>query len=284
MRLIISVLAGALTLGLAPAIEAQKTPKKESAPKLMPSEKDGCVTRDGRTECVYRRLDIDSVLSKRPAIGVELSPTGTLRDTLGVFVSRVTPKGPAENAGIVEGDRIVSINGVDLRVNKADAEDGYAADLPRRRLTREVGKLSPGNVATMRVWSGGRIRDVSVTVGRASDLREGGRFGAFIDGMPGTLHIMPNLEGIRMQLRDMPRIRMEQMQIPRMRYELREFPRFEEFPRMKMDLRRLEDGIPFEKLRDSDRWHLGPDGELIFERTKKTKAEAEKKEKEKSKK
>jgi hypothetical protein len=269
MRLMISVLTGAVVLGLVPALEAQKTPRKEPAPKLAPSEKDGCITTDGRTECVYRRFGLDSALAKRPAIGVQLSPTGTLRDTLGVFVSRVTPKGPAENAGIVEGDRIVSINGVDLRVNAADAEDGYAADLPVRRLTREVGKLSPGNVANLRVWAGGRVRDVSVTVGRASDLRESG-FGMMMDGMPGMMGMMPNME--RMQLREFPKIRMEQMRIPRMRFEQMEFP--------KIQMERLRDGALYEKLRDGQRWRVSPEGEwIMLEKSKK--AEAEKKEKSK---
>jgi hypothetical protein len=275
MRLIISVLTGAAVLGLVPALEAQKTPKKEAAPRIQaPAEKDGCVTRDGRTECIYRRFGLDSALAKRPAIGVQLSPTGTLRDTLGVFVSRVTPKGPAENAGIVEGDRIVSINGVDLRVNAADAEDGYASDLPRRRLTREVGKLSPGNVATLRVWSGGRVRDVQVTIGRASDLREGGGFGMLMDGMPGAaLHVMPGMmDGMRMQLRSLPKMRMEQMQFPRMRFEDMEFPR--------MEFERLRDGALFEKMHPGERWELGPEGRwILLDKVKK--AEAEKKEKSK---
>ena len=46
MRLIISVLTGAVALGLVPTLEAQKTPRKEAAPKIAPTEKDGCVTRD----------------------------------------------------------------------------------------------------------------------------------------------------------------------------------------------------------------------------------------------
>jgi hypothetical protein len=276
MRLTISVLAGALALAVAPTLEAQKTPKKEANPSINPKDTDSCTTRDGRTECVFRKFGLDSALMKRPAIGVELSPTGTLRDTIGVFVSRVTPKGPAEKAGIIEGDRIVSINGVDLRVNAADAEDGYAADLPRRRLTREVGKLTPGNVANLRVWSGGRVRDVSVTVGRASDLRESGSFGYF-DGMPGgALRLMPGMmDGMRMQLREFPRMRMEQMRIPRMRFEEMEFP--------KIEFERLRDGAVFQKLRDGDRWKLSPEGEwILLEKSKK--AEAEKKEKEKSRK
>lgn len=276
MRLIISVLTSAVTLAVAPALEAQKTPKKEANPRINMTDRDSCTTRDGRTECVFRKFDFDSALQKRPVIGVELSPTGTLRDTIGVFVSRVTPKGPAEKAGIIEGDRIVSINGVDLRVNSADAEDGYAADLPRRRLTREVGKLAPGSVANLRVWSGGRVRDVAVTIGRASDFREAGSFGYF-DGMPGgALRLMPGMmDGVRMHLREFPKIRMEQMRVPRMHWEEMDLPR------VKMDMDRLREEGTFHKLYDGDHWRLGPDGEYIFEKSKKSKEEVEKKAKSK---
>jgi hypothetical protein len=231
MRAIIALVTGAAALGIVPIAGAQQKEKSKEPSKvrvLTPS-KDECVTTDGRTECrLTRRLDLDSALMKRPAIGVQLSPTGTARDTLGVFVSRVTPKGPAENAGIVEGDRLVSINGVDLRVNAADAGDDYAAGLPSRRVTREVGKLTPGSVANVRVYSGGRVRDVQVTVGRASDLHERGMFGMMMDGegMNGFSRMGPALENMRIQLRDMPRMRYEDM--PRMRMDM--------MPRMKMEM------------------------------------------------
>lgn len=263
MRVRISVLTGAAALALVPGLGAQqKAPaqKKEPAPMKMPApDRDGCVTTDGRTECVFRRGGLDSMMQKRPAIGVQLSPTGTLRDTLGVFISRVTPKGPAENAGIVEGDRIVSINGVDLRVNAADAGDNYASELPTRRLTREVGKLSPGNVANLRVWSGGRVRDVQVTVGRASDLREPGAFG-LMEGMPGGLmRAMPNFDGMRMQIRAMPRIQMDRMMIPRMKLD-----------GMRDHMRIFKDG---------DAWTIGPEGRIIIEKADKAKSDKEEVEK-----
>jgi hypothetical protein len=223
MRVIIAALAGAAALGIAPELGAQKTsaPKKETAPqKTTTPDRGGCVTTDGGTECRYfSRSGVDSALMKRPALGIQLSPTGTSRDTLGVFVSRVTPKGPAENAGVFEGDRIVSINGVDLRVNAADAGDSYAAGLPSRRLTREVGKLTPGSVANLRVYSGGRIRDVQVTVGRASDLREAGGFGMLMDGAGGEFRYMPQIDGMRMQLHSFPKIRMENFDMLRSRLE-----------------------------------------------------------------
>lgn len=140
---------------------------------------------DGRTECRVIRMRIlgdsglgsrmfyrmDSAMMNRAALGLELRPTGTRRDTLGVFVVAVTPKGPAETAGIVEGDRVAAINGVDLRSSAADIDDPYTNGLASHRLSREVRKLTPGSRVTLRVVSGGRTRDVQVTAGRASDLR-----------------------------------------------------------------------------------------------------------------
>jgi len=278
MRVMISLLTGAALLGLAPSLEAQKAPKKEKQPSTASKpERDGCTTRDGRTECVYRRMDFDSVLQKRPAIGVQLGATGSVRDSIGVFVSRVTPNGPAEKAGIVEGDRIVSINGVDLKLNAADAGDSYAAELPVRRLTREVGKLTPGSVATLRVWSGGRVRDVAVTVGRASDLRD---FGLLEGGARGGMYF-PNLESLRMNLRDLPRMRLEEMRIPRMELDgLRDRIRIER-------MAPLRDGARFKILAPSRVrvFHDGnwlDDDDVIFEKVEKAKADVEKTEKTKS--
>ena len=242
-------------LGLVPGLEAQqKTPKKEKQPATAEKrDKDGCFTRDDRTECVFARFALDSALMKRPAIGVQLNSTGTARDSIGVFVSSVTPNGPAEKAGIIEGDRIVAINGVDLKVNAADAGDSYAAELPVRRLSREVGKLNPGAVATLRVWSGGRVRDVPVTVGRASDLRQFGPFG-MLDGDRGTrIMSMPRGE---FRLRDLPRMRLEEMQIPRMKLnELRDRIRIER-------IEPLRDGTRFKVLAPS-RVRVYRDGEWL---------------------
>ena len=152
---------------------------------------------DGRTECrVFRRriagdsafpnrifLRMDSAMARRAALGIELRATGTRRDTLGVFVEAVTPKGPAEAAGLIEGDRIASINGVDLRTPAADIDDSYSNEVATHRLTREVQKLTPGTRVTLRVYSGGRFRDVQVVAGKASDLMHFGN--RFRIGFPG---------------------------------------------------------------------------------------------------
>jgi hypothetical protein len=197
--LLLSAVAAAVA---APALNAQVTTAKPDS---------GCITdSDGRVECrmirggrpgdsasrerVYSfdrigtqtRYRMDSVMAKRAALGLELRTTGTRRDTLGVFVEAVTPKGPAETAGIIEGDRIAAINGVDLRTQAGDTEDSYANGLAAHRLGREVQKLTPGSRVNLRIYSGGRFRDVQVTAGKASDvMRLSNRFEFMIPGMDG---------------------------------------------------------------------------------------------------
>lgn len=185
-----------------PTVKAQVTTAKPDS---------GCTTdSDGRVECRIIRggrpgdsafrnrlrgfdrvggqawYRMDSAMAKRAALGLELRTTGTRRDTLGVFVEAVTPKGPAETAGIIEGDRIASINGVDLRTQVGDTEDSYANGLAAHRLGREVQKLTPGARVNLRIYSGGRFRDVQVTAGKASDvMRLSNRFEFMMPGMDG---------------------------------------------------------------------------------------------------
>jgi hypothetical protein len=192
----------AAALSAAGAMSAQNTPAKPDSTCTKYS--------DGRVECrSYRRvftdsafvngagigngkaifMRMDSAMAKRAALGIELRATGTRRDTLGVFVDAVTPKGPAETAGIVEGDRIAAINGVDLRTPVADIDDAYSNGMASHRLTREVRKLTPGSRVTLRVFSNGRFKDVQIVAGKATDqMRFGGRFN--IDG-PGRPMTMP---------------------------------------------------------------------------------------------
>jgi hypothetical protein len=190
-----------------PTLNAQVTTAKPDS---------GCTTdADGRVECriirsgrpgdsAFRNFDrigaqawyrMDSAMAKRAALGLELRTTGTRRDTLGVFVEAVTPKGPAETAGIIEGDRIAAINGVDLRTQAGDTEDSYANGLAAHRLSREVQKLTPGARVNLRVYSGGRFREVQVTAGKASDvMRLSNRFELMMPGMDGMREFNgPNL-------------------------------------------------------------------------------------------
>ncbi len=116
---------------------------------------------------------------RRGRVGLSISPMGNVRDTLGLFVSSVVSGGPAEKAGIVEGDRIAAINGVDVRVAKEDVEDRQAGSARADRFIREVQKVEPGKAVNLRVFSGGRYREVAVTAVKASEL-PGGEFGVSI--------------------------------------------------------------------------------------------------------
>ena len=200
---------------------------------------------DGRVECKIVRgsgrgesglgnrmfFRMDSAMAKRAALGLELRATGTRRDTLGVFVEAVTPKGPAENAGIIEGDRIAAINGVDLRTAAGDTDDSYANGLAAHRLSREVQKLTPGTRVTLRVYSGGRFRDVQVTAGKASDvMRFGGRFNFRVPGPDGMMEFdgpdgIPEFDGPGRAMMLGPEMPMLRQQIePMLRERLNTLP------------------------------------------------------------
>jgi hypothetical protein len=223
MRVILAMVAAVAVMSSASVGAAQEKKEARKEPGKVRVVSPRCVVNDEDVDCsTFRFADMDSALKKRAALGLQLSSTGSLRDTIGVFIARVTPKGPAETAGVVEGERIVSINGVDLRLNSADAGDSYASGLATRRLTREVQKLAPGARVNLRVWSGGRVRDVQVTAGSAYDLRErGGLLGFFGDGTPGAFTWGDG--PTRIQMRSFPRMRMEGM--PKVRIE--QMPRFD---------------------------------------------------------
>jgi S1-C subfamily serine protease len=117
-----------------------------------------------RTRSVRRELE------DRPVVGLSLSATGSKRDTLGMLVVRVTTDGPAEKAGIVEGDRVSAINGVSLRVAAEDAGDGYMSSARMNRYRRELAKVNVGEDVELRVLSNGQTKSVRIKPVRAGDL------------------------------------------------------------------------------------------------------------------
>jgi len=139
-----------------------------------------------RTRSVRRELD------DRPALGLSLSATGSRRDTLGMLVVRVTTDGPAEKAGIVEGDRVTAINGVSLRVASEDAGDGYMSSARMNRYRRELAKVTIGEDVELRLTSGGQAKAVRIKPVRAADLpRERGGVMIIGDGAVGFGDMIP---------------------------------------------------------------------------------------------
>ena len=143
------------------------------------------VHREGRTENMrVRTISSDSLYKRattvrrisrgdmddRPALGIGLGSTGSRRDTLGVLVMSVQDSSPAARAGLEEGNRIAAINGVNLRVAPEDSDDPSIGRTKAQRLMREVSQLKPGDNVTLRVYSGGQFRDVTMKVARSGDL------------------------------------------------------------------------------------------------------------------
>ena len=113
---------------------------------------------------------------ERAVLGVSLGSNGSKRDTAGVLISAITDGGPADKAGLNEGDRVASIDGIDLRVPKEDVGDASVAEARVSRLEREIAKHKPGQSVDLSVVEGGRARAVKVTLGRAKDLDQGRGF------------------------------------------------------------------------------------------------------------
>jgi S1-C subfamily serine protease len=111
----------------------------------------------------------------RATLGIAVSLSGTIRDTLGVLVSSVVPGSPAERAGIQERDRIAEVNGMSLRVSREDVGRSDAQNIVHRRLTRELGELRPGDAVTMRIFGRGRFRTVTVRVDETEPAESGVR-------------------------------------------------------------------------------------------------------------
>ena len=107
----------------------------------------------------------------RPRLGISTRSSGR-RDTLGLLVSDVSRGSPAEKAGIEEGDRLVSVNGVNLRLSRDDAEDEAMSGVATRRLTRELAKHKAGDAVELRVYRDGQTRSVRATLVKPEELQD----------------------------------------------------------------------------------------------------------------
>jgi S1-C subfamily serine protease len=128
------------------------------------------VSSDDLYESAARRRD-----SERATLGINIGMTGSARDTLGVFVMSVEDNGPAAKAGIEEGSRIASINGVDVRGRHDDEDDIVLRTTNVNRLEREIGKVHPGDDVDLRVYYNGQYKNVKVKSVSVRDLPRRGR-------------------------------------------------------------------------------------------------------------
>jgi C-terminal processing protease CtpA/Prc len=136
----------------------------------------------GQTKDVkIRTVDPDSLYSsatreimrdfeERPTLGMGYGSNGSKRDTLGIFVMSVDEDGPAAKAGIEEGARVQSINGVDLRVSRDDAGDDMVSMTKINRFEREMNKVKPGDAVELRIYQNGQVKTVKATAVPAVSL------------------------------------------------------------------------------------------------------------------
>jgi hypothetical protein len=170
--------------------------------------------------------------SDRAMLGISTGSSGR-RDTLGLFIESVTDGSPADKAGLEEGNRIASINGVNLKVAREDAGEPDMSGAMTNRLMREMRKIKAGDEVTLQVWSDGHYKTVKVKTVAAKELegKDGGPDG-FAYSMNGAdaMVIGPR---IREELRnEMPRIRADiQNEMPRIREEIQA-----EMPRIRADI------------------------------------------------
>ena len=136
---------------------------------------------------------------ERATLGLNVAVTGSSRDTLGVFVMGVEDGGPAAKAGIEEGSRIASINGVDVRGKQSRDDDEFVFRTSNvSRLEREISRLKPGDDVDLRVYYNGQYRNVKTKAGRMSDLPH---HGTTLRIMGGDNFVIPpvsvNIDGAR---------------------------------------------------------------------------------------
>ena len=107
-----------------------------------------------------------SMTTGRRSVGLGFSQRGSMRDTAGLLIISITSGSAAETAGLVEGDRLVSIDGTDLRVPTVDAgsRDGVEARVSRFR--RAIESARDSQPVRLEVLSEGRRRTVNVTPAR----------------------------------------------------------------------------------------------------------------------
>jgi S1-C subfamily serine protease len=92
----------------------------------------------------------------RAMLGIAIGEGRENQSDDGVAVLSVSPGGPAAGAGIKAGDVIVELNGKPMKADKDSS--------PREKLLAEVGKLSPGDEATVRYLRDGKAGTAKLKV------------------------------------------------------------------------------------------------------------------------
>jgi PDZ domain len=95
-------------------------------------------------------------------LGLSVAASGGPRDTLGLLIAAVTRDGPADQAGITPGSRILAVNGALVRLAPSEIGRRGAADSALTHFDRVVRETAGATDVTLRIVGGGRLRTVSL--------------------------------------------------------------------------------------------------------------------------
>ena len=155
------VAAAALASAAAPLCAQQQREQRDTT------------SRARREQAIVRAMRAaDTVGEGRAVLGVSTQSSGA-RDSLGLLIVEVVPGGPADKAGLQEGDRIMSVNDVNLKLASGDAGQPDMSGLTTRRLVRELDKVKAGDNVKLSVYADGRTKSVTLKTARASDVYKG---------------------------------------------------------------------------------------------------------------
>lgn len=199
----------------------------------------------------------DDDYDNRPALGLSLDGGGSKRDTLGLLVTAVENDGPADKAGIEEGNRIASIDGVDLRVPADEAVGGQLLGAKQRRFTRELQQKKAGDEITLQVYANGSMKTVKVTAGRTADVYKETRGRRIrikgFDGMSWAAPVAPvvRLDGMDGLEESMRPLRIEIDNAKRAALDA------QVMARQQADMARMQSRMALERSRVADDWNDG---------------------------
>jgi serine protease Do len=104
----------------------------------------------------------------------DLAAQFKLGESAGALVSEVVPGGPADKAGLKDGDVVLAFNGKSV-------EDG-------RHLRLAVGEIKPGSTVPMKIWRDGAARNLDVTVKELPGPESLAQKGTDVNSDSGTLN------------------------------------------------------------------------------------------------
>lgn len=178
-----AVIACGLLWGAAAPVGAQEEEPPEEA---RAGERCVCLDVDGIRERAM------AAVGHRARLGVGIdAEQGSDDDALGVRVTDVAERGPASDAGLVEGDVIVAIDGRSVLepLANGDEEDGLDEDrsLPVQRLVRILSEHEPGDEVQVAYLRDGERRTATAELDAFGWM---GRFGS-MGGPHGLGHPIP---------------------------------------------------------------------------------------------